>query len=101
MPDITVVEKKLVWITDVAIPGDGIIKEKGLENISKYQDLKIEIERLWEKQATVVPVVIGSLGAIPRDLRKHLRTIGLENISPSQLQKTVLLGTAHILRKYL
>ena len=63
-----------------------------MEKISKYQDLKIEIERLWE-QATVVPVGIGSLGAIPRELRKHLRTIGLESISPSQLQKTALLGT--------
>ena len=82
----------------VAIPGDGRIEEKELEKISKYQDLKIEIERLWEKQATVV---IGSLDVIPRDLRKHLRTIGLESISPSQLQKTVLLGTAHILHKYL
>ena len=95
------VEKKQVWIIDVAIPGDSRIEEKELEKISKYQDLKIEIEILWEKQATVVPVVIGSLGAIQRDLRKHLRTIGLENISPSQLQKTALLGTAHILRKYL
>ena len=85
----------------MAIPGDGRIEEKELEKISKYQDLKIEIERLWEKQAPVVPVVIGSLGAIPRDLRMHLRMIGLESISPSQLQKTVLLGTAHILRKYL
>ena len=74
IPDITVVEKKRV---------------------------KIEIERLWEKQATIVPVVIGSLGTIPRDLRKHLRTIDLESISSSQLQKTVLLGTTHILRKYL
>ena len=58
IPDITVVEKKQVWIIDVAIPGDGRIEEKELEKISKYQDLKIEIERLWEKQATVVPVVI-------------------------------------------
>ena len=62
---------------------DGRIEEKEVEKISKYQDLKIEIERLWGKQATVVvaPVVIGSLGAIPRDLRKHLRTICLESIS--------------------
>ena len=72
------------------------IEEKELEKTSKYQDVKIEIERLWGKQATVIPVVIGSLGAIPRDLKKHLRTTGLESISPSQL-----LGTAHILRKYL
>ena len=85
----------------MAITGNGRIEEKELEKIRKYQDLKIEIERLWEKQATVVPVVIGSLGAIPRDLKKHLRTIGLKSISPRQLQKTVLMGTAHILCKYL
>ena len=85
----------------MAIPGDGRIEEKEMAKISKYLDLKIEIERLWEKQAFVVPVVIGSLGAIPRDLKKHLRMTGLESISPNQLQKTVLLGIAHILRKYL
>ena len=62
------VEKKRVWIIDVAIPGDGRMEEKELEKISKYQGLKIEIERLWEKQATVVHVVIESLGAIPKTL---------------------------------
>ena len=86
------VEKKWVWIIDVAIPGDGRIEEKELE--SKYQDLKIEIERLWEKLASVVPVVIRSLGAIPRDLRKHLRMLSLESISPSQLQKTSPTGNS-------
>ena len=83
IPDMTVVEKKRVWIIDVAIPGESRMEEKEQEKISKYQDLKTEIESLWEKQATVVPVVIGSLGAIPKDLRKHLGTIGLESISPS------------------
>ena len=48
IPDITVDER--VWIIDVAIPGDGRIEEKELEKISKYQDLKTEIERLWEKK---------------------------------------------------
>ena len=30
IPDITVVEKKRVWIIDMAIPGDGRIEEKKL-----------------------------------------------------------------------
>ena len=101
IPDITVVEKKQVWLIDVAIPGDSRIDQKEVEKITKYQDLKIELERLWEKKATVVPVVIGALGAIPRDLVKHLKTLGLDKISPSQLQNAALLGTAHIQRKYL
>ena len=40
------IEKKQIWIIDVAIPGDGRIERKELEKISKYQDLKIEIENL-------------------------------------------------------
>ena len=101
IPDITVVKKKQVWLIDVAIPGDGRINQREVEKISKYQDLKVEVERLWEKKATVVPVVIEALGVIPRDLVKHLKILGLDKISPSQVQKAVLLETAHILRKYL
>ena len=95
------VEKKQVWLIKLAIPGDSKIDQKEVEKITKYQDLKIEGERLWEKKATIVPVVTGALGAIPRDLVKHLKTLGLDKILPSQFQKVALLGTAHILRKYL
>ena len=35
-PDIIVVEKKRLWIIDVAIPGDGRREEKELEKINKY-----------------------------------------------------------------
>ena len=54
------VEKKQVWLIDVAIPGDNRINQKEVEKITKYQDLKVEVERLWENKATVVPVVIGA-----------------------------------------
>ena len=66
--------KKQVWLIDMAIPGDCRIDQKEVEKITKYQDLKIEVEKLWEKKAIVVPVVFSDLGAIPRDLIKHLRT---------------------------
>ena len=87
---IIVVEKRQMWLIDVAIPGDNRIDQKEVEKITKYQDMKVEVERLWEKKATVVPVVIGAQGAIPRDLVKHLKTFGLDKISPSQLQKAAL-----------
>ena len=85
----------------MAILGDSRINQKEVEKITKYQDLIVEVERLWEKKATVVLVVIGALGAISRDLVKLLKTLRLDMISPSQLQKVALLGTALILRKYL
>ena len=95
------VEKKQVWLIDVTIPGDSRINQEEVEKTTKCLDLNVEVERLWEKKATVVPMVIGALGAIPRELEKHLKTLGLDKISPSQLQNAVLLGTTHILRKYL
>ena len=68
------VEKKQVLLIDVAIPGDSRIDQKEVEKITMHQDLKIAVERLWEKKTTVVPVVIRALGAISRDLVKYLKT---------------------------
>jgi len=96
-----VVEPKHVWLIDVAIPGDSRTEQKEQEKLSRYQDLKIEVVRLWERKATVVPVVVGALGAIPKQLEYYLNTLGLKLITISQIQKAALLGTAHILRKYL
>ena len=48
----------------------------------------------------IIPLVIGSLGAIPKQFRKRLKDIGV-TADIGQVQKTVLLGTARILRKVL
>jgi len=48
----------------------------------------------------VVPIVIGALGSIPLDLSKWLKHLNLGE-SLITLQKTALLGTASILRRYL
>ncbi|XP_062826554.1 uncharacterized protein LOC134296214 [Anolis carolinensis] len=96
-PDITVVEKKKVWIIDVTIPGDSRIDKKQQEKLSRYQDLKIELQRLWQKAVQVVPVVMGTLGAVPKDVSRHLETIDIDKITICQLQKATLLGSARII----
>ena len=54
-------------IIDVAIPGDCRIHEKEIEKIEKYQNLKVELKRLWSlKKVGVVPVVVGALGYISK-----------------------------------
>ena len=35
-----------VWLIDMAIPGGSRINQKEVEKITKYQDLKVEVERL-------------------------------------------------------
>jgi hypothetical protein len=48
----------------------------------------------------VTPVIIGATGTISKSFRKYLSSIpGKHNIK--ELQKTAILGTAHILQKVL
>ena len=47
--DIIMVEKKQVWLIDVAIPGNSKIDQKKVEKITKYKDLKVEVERLGKE----------------------------------------------------
>ena len=48
----------------------------------------------------VIPLVVGSLGAIPKQFDNRLKQIGIA-VGTAQVQKTVLLGMARILRKVL
>ena len=48
----------------------------------------------------IIPLVVGSLGAIPKQFGNRLKQIGIR-VGTSQAQKTVLLGTVRILRKVL
>ena len=100
-PDITVVGNKQVWLIDVAIPGDSRLEQKENEKVTSYHDLTVELQSLWKKKATIVPIVVGALGAIPKDLKGNLEKIGVNKIAADQLQKEALLGTGQILRKYL
>ena len=93
-PDIVVVdkEKREVKIIDVAIPGDARVCEKELEKIDKYKPLKDEIARLWKKKkVTIIPVVVGALGAVTNRLAKFIQEIGIE-IRLEHVQKTAVLG---------
>jgi hypothetical protein len=87
-------------LIDVAIPGDRNVIKKGTEKILKYKDLIIEIQRMWNVKTKMTPVIIGATGTISKSFRKYLRSIpGKHDIK--ELQKTVILGTAHTLRKVL
>ena len=48
----------------------------------------------------IVPLVVGSLSAIPKQFGNRLRQIGMA-VGTAQVQRTVLLGSARILRKVL
>lgn len=101
-PDIILVKKEVkeCVIIDIAVPGDVRTKMKEEEKIDKYQDLAREISRLWGMSTTVVPIIIGDLGTITDRLTPFLSMLGV-TLSFETIQKSALLGTAHILRKVL
>ena len=103
-PDMIVVEKrnKCCKVIDFAIPYDSRIEEKEVEKVVKYmyQDLARELKKLWKMKTMVIPIVIGTFGTVPKDLKKRLENIGIET-KIDEIQKSVILNTARILRKVL
>jgi hypothetical protein len=93
-------EKGTCMLIDVAIPGARNVIKKEAEKILKYGDLIIEIERMWNVETKVTPVIIGATGTISKPFSKYLSSVpGKHDIK--ELQKTAILCTAHILRKVL
>ena len=69
------------------------------KKILKYKDLTIETQRMWNVKTKVIPVIMGATGTISKSFRKYVSNIpGKHEVK--ELQKTVILGTAHIFGKY-
>ena len=101
-PDIVIQEKKSdrCQIIDVAIPNDHNIQKNATEKMSKYVDLQIECQRLWNKKVEVIPIIIRATEIVGKNIKKYVGRIpGCLNIY--SLQRSAILGTAHILREVL
>jgi len=93
-------EKRTCMLIDVAISGDRNVIKKEAEKILKHKDLTIEIQCMWNVKTKVIPVIMGATGTISKSFRKYVSNIP-GNHEVKELQKTAILGTAHILRKVL
>jgi hypothetical protein len=87
-------------LIDVAISGDRNVIKKEAEKMIKYEDLTIEIQRMWNVKTKVILVIIGATGTILKSLRRYVSNIP-GNHEVKELQKTAILGTTHILREVL
>jgi hypothetical protein len=99
-PDIIIRDNKkgTRMLIDGAISGDRNVIKKEAEKILKCKDLTIEIQRMWNVKTRVIPVIIGATGTISKSFRKYMSNIP-GNHEVKELQKTAILGTAHILQK--
>lgn len=101
-PDIIVLDnkRKACLIIDIAIPDDVNVSKKETEKRLKYQDIKIEISRMWQVKARVIAVVVGALGTVSDNFRKEIESIEAGLVA-EEIQSIALMGTARILRKVL
>jgi hypothetical protein len=80
--------------------GERNVIKKEAEKILKYKNLTIEIQCMWNVKTKLTPVIIGATRTILKLFRKYVSNI-TENHEVKEIQKTAILGTAHILRKVL
>jgi hypothetical protein len=99
-PDRPARSQSLYWISN---PGPRIIVNtlhKVIHNNNNNNNNNNNKSRMCNVTAKVIPVTVGSTGTISKSLRQHLSNMpGTHEIK--ELQKTAIMGTAHILREVL
>ena len=75
-----------------------VVVDKKRRKVEKYLDLIRELQKIWNVRVKIIPLVVGSLGAIPKQFGNRSKATDI-TAEIGQVQKTVFLGTARILRK--
>ena len=90
-PYLVVVDKKQrsCKIIDFAVPGDSRIEEKRKIRYKNIKSWKGSYRSI--SSVKIIPLVVGSLGAIPKQFDNRLKQIGI-TAGTAQVQKTVLVG---------
>jgi len=71
------------------------------EKLRNYHNLSFKVKKLWNvNMVKIVPVIIGAAGVIHQDFEKKIHKTLDINISITEAQKIILLGTANINRYF-
>ena len=65
-----------------------------------YQNLRRELQKIWSMKVKVIPLVVGSIGSITKQFGNRSKKTGI-TAEIRQVQKTVFIRKARILRKVL
>ena len=69
---------------DFAVLGDSSIEEKEKEMIEKYQDLRRELQKIWNMRVKIILLAVDSLGAIPKQFGNRLKDTGITSRNMTQ-----------------
>ena len=101
-PDLVMIDRveKKWTVVDFAVPFDSNAARKEIEKIEKYSKLAAELRRMHGVRVEVVPIVVGTLGVVTKNLTGWLKRLGVDDVVGG-LQTAAIIGTAAILRKVL
>jgi hypothetical protein len=93
-------EEKTCLLIDTAIRDDSKVDTKETEKLRKDEDREIEVSRMRKVRSKIVPVITGARGRIKEGLDQNLQLLP-GHPSAIELQKAILMSTAHVFRKVL
>ena len=106
-PDLVVWNKETLEckIIDFSVPLDKNVSSKDTEKVNKYMPLISELQQLYRNyRYEIIPIVVGTLGAIPKSLKSHLKNIGLHTSVEDTIKKiqlAALTGTVKTMKIFL
>jgi hypothetical protein len=92
--------KSMCHLQHIDSSGDRVGSDNNNNNNNNNNNLTIEIQRMWNIKTKVILVIIGATETVSESFRKYVSNIP-GNHEVKEIQKTAILGTAHILRKVL
>ena len=93
-------KKNICKIVDFAVFAEHRIKLKECEKKDKYLDIAWELEKLWNMNVTIIPIVFGAFGTVIKGLFKRLEDLKVGG-RVETIQTITLFRTARILRRIL
>ena len=68
-------KEKICLLIDITLPDASNDSIKETEKVSKYNDLEIEVSRMWKVRTKVVPVINGASATIEKGLDQNLQLL--------------------------
>ena len=62
-------------IMNFAVQADHWVKLKESEKRDEYQDLARELKKLWDRKGMVMPILIGTLGTVNKEMLNELQNL--------------------------
>ena len=69
-------KEKSALLIEVSVPNDFGINDTENRKMTKYQDLKNEVKKMWKlKKTEIVPVIVGVTEMMKKTLTEYLKII--------------------------